>query len=338
MGLVPRYPGAQYWDTQQKKLFVWDGGKDTGDWVPVGTGAGGTVVYTDDSLSGNGAVGSPLSVKEIIKQYDALKPVWPSTGGYQLGSVVHGTIGDIEGIFKLAQTAELLWLRRDPYALQMGIARSFNPGDYFYISTLGNTPFGDLTAYNGIYQVKSSGVSIVVTATNVADLSDHISGSSIVKLTRPFVPEDPQTDPLSGSAQPWLPNTFYSKGTLRVRYVDDDPSNPVQYNQLYEAFIDLDNSFAAFSETGLTTQWRLLADITNQVSGRLIGSIMGWVWTGSNPVLPPGYLPCDGRMLSKTVYTRLYEVAVACGWQYGSTSNSFAIPTADNQVIFVGVV
>jgi hypothetical protein len=338
MGLVPRYPGAQYWDTQQKKLFVWDGEKTTGQWLPVGEAVGGTQVYTDDTLSGDGTIGNPLTVRETIKEYDASKAIWPAPGGYPLRTVVHGTIGGIEGIFKLMQTAELLWLRHDPYPLKFSTARSFNPDEYFYLSNLGNTPLGNYTPYNGVYQVMDAGISIIVTATNIQDLVDHIQNGSIVKLTPPIVPEDPQTNPLSNSAVIWTPHTPYSKGQLLFRYLNDDPLNPVQYNQIYEAVLNLDASFAAFSETGLTTQWRLLADITNQVAGRLIGSIMGWIWTGSNPVLPPGYLPCDGRMISKAVYTRLYETAVACDWQYGETTSAFALPTADNQVIFTGVV
>lgn len=97
---------------------------------------------------------------------------------------------------------------------------------------------------------------------------------------------------------------FNGGGDASLRFYDDN-SNDWRYIQWDDSL----NRFRAENDAGQFSEF-----------GVPVGTIVMWPRHTS---LPNGYVPCDGRLLSKTTYNLLYSIL---GTVYGSSGNDFRVP------------
>lgn len=78
-----------------------------------------------------------------------------------------------------------------------------------------------------------------------------------------------------------------------------------------------------FSESELTLQTYLKKNLIIPHYSPLQDHPIGTIVTHTSPTIPTGYLPCDGRLLSRDDYPILF---LMIGTSYGGDATSFALP------------
>jgi hypothetical protein len=357
LAYLPRWSGLQYLDIENRTLYMWvDGTGDVANygWTQMGQDSGGSFVWTDTSaaedhlphtMGGNGTKEDPLHVLSVIEDYVSAKEPYP------VGAVVTGSINFQYGIYKREEGNVRVWQRYGPTVglgmkhLVVNQSQVFNPGDYFYVDQLGNPN----TLYNGIYQVHpdlTSGISILITPTDVHDLVDHIDGAN---ATVEFL-----TDIRKGAAAPckeWQPDTSYHPEGLEIRasMVYTLSNGVPDYSRLYIYVFSNDTPLYPpqheFNEFAGQHRWRLLADVGGGGGGGMSyipGMMMGWLWSDpakpTDPELPPGWLKCDGTNVSRAVYNLLFNVVGNNYNDENTPGGAFKLPTAYNMMIYSGVL
>jgi hypothetical protein len=74
------------------------------------------------------------------------------------------------------------------------------------------------------------------------------------------------------------------------------------------------------------------------VANVIIGSRIGWGWTSSSDPRPAGWLLCDGSLLDNSVYSDLYAVIGNSYRLLSDPVGTFRVPTADDFIIYSGVI
>lgn len=343
--IVPRIPGLPYWCTDTKQLYCYS--EVTGTWELM-TNDGSIGMFDQETIRGSGTKEDPYRVAEVIQEYDKGKGVWPLKNGYTLGACVHSpsiingdSLGGVEGIYKLLRQNTRVWRVILPEHLPIGVARAFNPGDFFYIVGLDNM-------YNGVYFVNNAIISLLISPNDQKDLKALIAKGHIFPMTKGI----PGT---TEQVKPFVPNKEYHENDFVYVPVDqfyyDENGDRVPGAGYSKVFIAL-YSYPEFlpqeelNEFDDSTGWHLLADVNSTgVNTALIGTCLGFMWNWVDGVcgtkVPDGYEACDGSEVSKSRYTALYNVLCRLSpdgtCPYGETETMFTLPRADNQIIFTGV-
>lgn len=356
--IVPRKGGLPYYCTDTNELFCWDSKK--GNWELL-TGGGLSLErlvqsFDQVTIKGAGTEEDPFRVAEVIQEYDSNKGIWPQTYGYALGSCVHSPSlingdeisgsGGIEGIYKLMRQNKRIWRVYTPDHLKIGVARAYNPGDFFYIVGF----VGSNEVYNGIYYVYDAVISLLVSQTDVKDLKALISNGHIYPMTSGI----PGT---TNKIQPFESGKQYEKGDLVYVSPDDyyingsgDRVKGEGFAKFFEALYGYPEVLPEdeLNEYDDTTGWALLADVNSERrSTDKVGTLIGflWYWVDGKAcdtiTYPDGYLPCDGTSVEKDSYPLLYSVLCKLSSNgtcpFGESELTFNLPKADNQIIYTGV-
>jgi hypothetical protein len=334
--LVPRgnYADMVYVPKQEGQLYMSKNGDGTvgsvgqlygyfnGAWTLLTNAASwsGIQVYTDgNTITGTGtSATNALRILDAVPDFDPLKT-------YEEGNVVYHEIDSVKGIYKWIEDVYTVWSSPTMTHVLMNTPTLLANASEFYID--GFT--GADTAKNGIYRVDplAPAITLNVSDGNTGDLDTNVTAGNIIWLTK-----------TGGPCQPWQPNTIYVRQNMVYRteegftklYIREKSDKP-----------DGTTAQATFATTQPILDWRLLASAGGGGSGSgvPIGAMVGFLCHDTaqpgDPPIPSGYVRCNGALLNKDDYPRLYDVI---GDGYGSTvPTQFKLPTASNQIIFTGV-
>lgn len=308
---VPKISGLQYLDIDTYTIYAFiDGTGELHGWTKLTTGGADSSVLAKVLVDGVTIAGDgrniPLSASASIPDYDP---------GVEYGRdrIVHATFKGIEGIYRHTVDPKHVWGIIECTHLMPNVSRALNAGEYFYIDGFDHS----ISQNDGIYRVNpalTSGIAILITATNMHDLQDHITRGNVQIIANKKG---------EGTAEAWVANKVYKKNELV--YLTGD------YSRLYYMLLDSykQTVFSVYDTSYLT--WQLLADISpaNTPKNQLKpGCMILFVGT----TMPEKYLKCDGAELNIADYPELFE---ELGKKFGGSATTFKLPIADNMIIKV---